>query len=279
MNEMQEKIDIEHYLRVIRKHRWTILTVFAVIFVSVLIFTFTATPIHQATVRLVIEKETPKVTSIQEVLTVDSSGLDYYQTQYKIIESRTVAREVIRRLQLEKNPEFTGSSGGGLLSAIIGGISEAENFVVSLLNTGDAKKSAAGAGEQEVYSPLTNAFIGRIKVSPIRNSRLVDVSFSAKDPVLAAQISNTIAKAYIDKNLEAKLHATQDAVAWLDSQVEQERKKVEGGRAYGRHCGQDVDQRCDQSDEGPARRSGRVRTASAQSLRDAGIADHAGAAE
>ena len=67
----------------------------------------------------------------------------------------------------------------------------------------------------------------RVKVSPIRNSRLVDVSFESRDPVLAAKIANTTARAYINLNLQTKLKATSDAVNWLNQQVELEKKKVE----------------------------------------------------
>ena len=73
MEIMDKKSSLQDYLRVIMKHRWTILTVFAVIFVSVTIFTFTATPIYRATARLIIEKDDHKVVSIQEVMSVDSS--------------------------------------------------------------------------------------------------------------------------------------------------------------------------------------------------------------
>jgi len=73
----------------------------------VAVHTFSATPIYQATSRIVIEKENPNVVSIQEVMAVDASGGDYYQSQYKIIQSRTVARDVIRRLHLEKSEEFS----------------------------------------------------------------------------------------------------------------------------------------------------------------------------
>ncbi|MCP4578504.1 MAG: hypothetical protein GY846_19695, partial [Deltaproteobacteria bacterium] len=102
-NRGEEHIDLRGYLRVLVKRRWTIITVFAVIFITVAIHTFTATPIYQSTTRLVIEKENPNVVSIEEVMAVDSSGTDYYQTQYKIIESRGVAREVISRLHLENS--------------------------------------------------------------------------------------------------------------------------------------------------------------------------------
>ena len=114
----EQEIDLRSYLRVIAKRRWTIMTFFIVVVCSVAIHTFTATPIYQATARIVIEKENPNLVSIQEVLAVDSTGQDYYQTQYKIIESRTVAREVIKRLGLDTNPEF--SAGPGQRAAVRG---------------------------------------------------------------------------------------------------------------------------------------------------------------
>jgi exopolysaccharide transport family protein len=217
-------INVYDYLRVIYKHRLTIMTVFSIVVASVAIFSFTATPIYQGTTRIIIEKENPKVVSFQEVMSVDSSGLDYYQTQYKIIESRAVANEVIKRLRLDQNSEFVSSPGpfGTIWEWIISPVT----YIKSLLKTKQAE-TLEGEGLVEPYSPFVGSFIRRVKVSPIRNSRLVDVSFEAKDPVMAARITNTLARAYIDLNLQTKLKATTDAVNWLNQQVEQERKKVE----------------------------------------------------
>ena len=96
----EEQIDLRDYFRVMFKRRWTIMAIFALVVLSVAVHTFTATPIYQASSRIVIEKENPNLVSIQEVMAVDATGSDYYQTQYKIIESRSVAREVINRMNL-----------------------------------------------------------------------------------------------------------------------------------------------------------------------------------
>ena len=216
-----KNVNLQDYLRVVLKHRWTIATVFAVVFVSVLIFTFTATPIYMGTARVIIEKENPKVVSMQEVMTVDSSGLDYYQTQYKIIESRSVAREVVRRLKLDQHEEFVPKPKEGLFYDIVYFIPNTIGYIASLFKTDEAAKKTKSD------SAIVNAFLQRVKVTPIRNSRLVDIGFEAKSPYMSAKIANTLAKAYIDNNLETKLRATQDAVAWLEGQIVTERKKVE----------------------------------------------------
>ena len=227
MEIKDKQANLYDYLRVIRKHRWTIATVLAVIFISIVIFTFTATPIYRSTVRLIIEKDDPKVVSIQEVMSVDSSGLDYYQTQYKIIESRSVAREVIKRLKLNESEEFVPKPKDTIIDNIRLAVSDTISFFESLLKMEKPPKFVDATGESVDESPLVSDFIDRIRVAPIRNSRLVDVGFEAKDPELSAKIANTLARAYIDLNLETKLRATQEAVVWLNSRIDEERKKVE----------------------------------------------------
>ena len=229
MEFIEEKIDIREYLRVIIKRRWIIMAILSLIFVTVVIHTFTATPIFEASTRIIIDKENPNVVSIQEVMAVDASGTDYYQTQYKIIESRSVARSVIRRLALDKSEEFFPKADDNFIVVMTGsvkdGISSAAGAVASLFVT-DMKKDDAEKKE-ESDSALVTAFLTRLKIEPIRNSRLVDIKYQAKDPAVAAKIVNTISDAYIDQNLETKLAAIQNAVKWLHSRIEEERKKVE----------------------------------------------------
>lgn len=229
-SQKQEQIDLRDYLRVILKRRWTIMTVFAIIVITVAIHTYTATPIYQATTLLIIEKENPNVVSIEEVMAIDASGTDYYQTQYKIIESRTVARVVIKRLHLEDSEEFFPKPKDDLITNLKQSMRETIQYwkdsIESLLKT-DKDEKVESTEEYDQDSSLVSDFIGRIEVSPIRNSRLLDLSFEAKSPVLATKIANTLARAYIDQNLEIKLSAIQDAVKWLHQRIEVERKKVE----------------------------------------------------
>jgi polysaccharide biosynthesis transport protein len=229
-SQTQEQIDLRDYLRVILKRRWTIIAVFAIIVITVVIHTYTTTPIYKATTRLVIEKENPNVVSIQEVMAVDSSGTDYYQTQYKIIESRSVAREAINRLNLKDSPEFFPEPKDDMISNLKRSIRETiqgwKESITSLLKS-EKEETPESTDAYSPDSTLVSDFIARIEVSPIRNSRLLDLSFEAKNPVLAAKIVNTLARAYIDQNLEIKLKAAQEAVKWLHQRIEVERKKVE----------------------------------------------------
>lgn len=223
-----QNIDIRNYFQIMMKRRWTIISVFSIIFVSILIYTLAATPIYQSTVRLVIEKENPNVVSIQEVMSVDASTSDYYQTQYKIIESRTIAREVINRLNLKNSEEFFPKVKETFLSNIKRSInqikSSVQDTILSIFRTAGHKEIQDQ--EENSDARLVTSFLGRINVAPIRNSRLVDLHFNAKNPKLAATIVNTLADVYIEKNLETKLKAAKKAVSWLHERVDEERAKV-----------------------------------------------------
>ncbi len=186
----EEEIDLRDYLHVVLKRRWTVITVFTVILITVTIHAFTATPMYEATTRIIIDRENPNVVSIQEVMAVNASGTDYYQTQYKIIESRTVVREVIKRLNLDENEEFFPKPKEGFISNLKRSALKTIAFwidsIISLLKKEEEETSEA-VEEYEPNSALVSAFISRIEIQPIRNSRLVDVAYFAKDPVLAAK--------------------------------------------------------------------------------------------
>jgi capsular exopolysaccharide synthesis family protein len=228
MNTEEQQIDIRNYLQVMMKRRWSIISVFTIIFVIVFMYTLTATPIYQSTIRLVIEKENPNVVSIQEVMSVDASTTDYYITQYKIIESRTIAREVIRRLNLKDSEEFNPKPRKTFLSTIKQRIKDIkvsiQTTLQSILRTGNQDKQLEIENSD---AQLVSAFLNRITVTPVRNSRLVDLHFTARDPGLAALAVNTLADVYIEKKLETKLKAVKNAVLWLHERVDEERKKVE----------------------------------------------------
>ncbi len=232
INEERE-VDLRSYLRVLSKRKGIIITAFCLILLIVTVQTFSETPIYRATARMVIEKENPNLVSIQEVMAVDSTGNDYYQTQYKIIESRAVARDVIQRLGLDTHPEFQPKDANDPVSRVKGWLRETVGFwkerVMSALNTGETAE-IPDSGEENERTPdtgLVSALIDRITVEPVRNSRLVDVSVEAADRDLAARIANEVVDAYIDRNLETKLRAAKDAVSWLTERIEDERRKVE----------------------------------------------------
>src|SRR4030095_10168894 len=186
-----------HYVKVLYMRRWTAATVFLVIFVGVLVHTFTATPRFEARTRLLIESDDPKVVSFKEVIDEGASKADYYQTQYSILESRALARKTIDTLGLWQSPLLQDSRWD-----IDGMIARAASSVWNALGHGPDPARSADVTETLAQSRLIDLFLEQLTIAPIRNSRLVDVKFRSSDPHIALRAANVRARAYIDQNLD-----------------------------------------------------------------------------
>src|SRR5215831_21384362 len=64
-------------------------------------------------------------------------------------------------------------------------------------------------------------------VEPRRNTRLVLIKVEQSDPVLAAEVANAVATAYVQYNLELKMKGASEAISWLTDEAKRLRTKVE----------------------------------------------------
>ena len=74
---------------------------------------------------------------------------------------------------------------------------------------------------------ILGAFLGRLAVKRVPNSRLIEVHFEAEDPQLAAQVVNAHLQNYVEENFRSKYDATTQASNWLSAELEELRIKVE----------------------------------------------------
>ncbi len=74
--------------------------------------------IYKATTRILIERGQRNILSVDSIFSVDSTGLDYYPTQYRILRSRAVAKRVLDHFQLQSQYEWAKDPVGTLLSQV-----------------------------------------------------------------------------------------------------------------------------------------------------------------
>jgi succinoglycan biosynthesis transport protein ExoP len=230
---MGDEVHLADYLRVLYKHRWMAFTAFVLVVLSTAVYTFTATPIYEATVQILIEAEDPNVVNFQEVLEQAQRTNEYYQTQYRILESRALARRTLDSLKLWAHPQFSreaaerqqesGWSPSAIFAAPVDAVSD---WLTGWLAPAPARE-LPGAGETVAQAEAIDRFLSHLTVSPVRNSRLVDVKFRSPDPQLAANIANSLARNYIEQNLELRLQSSKEATDWLAQQLAEQRRQVE----------------------------------------------------
>jgi capsular exopolysaccharide synthesis family protein len=117
---------------------------------------------------------------------------EYYETQYKIISSYKVAVAVVNQLGLDHDSGFLTNSPAGTAVKPI--------------------KVPEEAAAQTLR--------GRIRVEPVKESRLAVVKLEDADPERAQRILGTLIDTYISMNLENVLASTSQAVEWLQGQLD-----------------------------------------------------------
>jgi succinoglycan biosynthesis transport protein ExoP len=184
------------YLLILRKHQWLVLSFMLAVVTIVSIATFRMQPVYVASARIELGRENTSVLPFQ-----GSDSYDYMmdlenniETQAKILTSETLALQTIRNSSLA---------------------SEDSSEAIATGNLANQKRP-----------PELGAFLGSLSVRRVPNSRLMDVTFEATNPELAAQIVNAHIKNYIDQNRRSRFEATTSATTWLTDQLDELRIKM-----------------------------------------------------
>ncbi len=208
--------DLLSYWTVLRKRRWTVVAMLAVVFTVVLIATLKETPLYEAKALIEIEKENPNIVTAGDLFEIDSVNSTFLETQYKVLETESLSRRVIRDLKLDRLAEFNPP-----------------RHWWSLPQLGTTHSSAPPAtannpapDSDAVYNSL-KVFKDRLDIEPLKQSRLVEVSFESRDSVLAARVVNSLTSNYIDQNLELRWDAAEKASEWLSQQLVGVKVKLE----------------------------------------------------
>jgi capsular exopolysaccharide synthesis family protein len=201
----QHESHLWDYVHVLLRRRRAALAVFSAIVALATLRALLTRPVYEGTAQILIERSDPNVLNFKQVAQEDSSRDDYYQTQYKLLQSRSLARRVIEQLDLLNEPEYGGPREKQQIAAIL----------------------AQPQGQSREMEQAIDVFLGRLSVRPIRNSRLVTVSVESRRPELAAQATNALATLYILQSLELRVQTSSEAGKWLGTQIDEQRRKVE----------------------------------------------------
>jgi succinoglycan biosynthesis transport protein ExoP len=204
--------DLRAHGRMLWKRRWTVFSVLLVTLTAVLLYTIRQKPLYRAQAMLEIEQENPNIVTVERLFELRSVSPDYLETQYKILRSDTLARQVIEQVHLDRTKEFNPPP-------------HVWPWQVNAESArGAARASSPDSGDEQ---SVLRKFEDRLSVDPVRSSLLVRVSFDSENPERAARVVNAVAANYIQDNLRTHFEATEQASVWLSKQLDQLKIKLE----------------------------------------------------
>ena len=218
-------------LRALLRYRWIAVSVFAVVLIGAGVHTYSETPLYRAGARILIELEDERSLAVEGVGSVANSeySLDpepYFQTQYRILTGRELARRAVNRLDRRMMPEFDGSAppSKGVwwlrdrLRAFAG------RQLRWLRGVPEPLPPAPGALADESAADFITL---RVSVVPVKASRLVDVYFVSAEARTAAVVANALVDEYVQQNLELRQQSMGKSLEWLIEELARQQRTVE----------------------------------------------------
>jgi len=187
------------YWQLAMRHRWVALGIVSTCIVIGLTITLLMAPRYTAKAQLEISREQKRITNVQG-LESSQAGQDneFYATQYALLKVRPVAEKVARELRLGRSSAFFEAHGYRMGD-----------------NPADADRMAVGL------------LLKNIEITPLRTSRLVDVSYTSRSPQLSARIANAWVQAFIASNIDRQIASTADARRILEKRIGTLRERLE----------------------------------------------------
>jgi succinoglycan biosynthesis transport protein ExoP len=215
----------EHISRVLRKN-----VRFGLFFACgltglVLLYALLQRDYYKPTALLEIAPPSSGIKTVNEIESApEADNLDYFQTQVQILSSDALAVSVIRDLHLDKNLQVVGHQQN---------VAPSPSTAPGLPSYDAVPNELAILQEQLDLANLTpdesialERFRHNLSVNAVRNTRLIEISFSSHDPRLAQLVTNTLVTKFIDQNYKHRYTTTMQASAWLSSQLNDLRRKV-----------------------------------------------------
>jgi len=224
LDSTEETIHLRDYIEVVMRRKWLIISILFFIFISTLIFSLVAKKLYMASGTIEVSTEAQKVTKFEDVVNEQMLAQDFISTQEALLKSNTLAERVIDDLNLKNHPalvkddeEAEPSLTDRFKQYIKSFVQRDENQTFGNLSMEEALKD----------NKILKFFKENLKVSPRRNSMIIDVSFTSPDRQLSQKVVNHLMEEYVNWKMDQKVESSGKAREYLMKQIDRTKINLE----------------------------------------------------
>lgn len=202
------------YLHILQRRKWLVIAMIGLALMAALVGTLLVTPKYTAEARIEISREQKNVTNVEGVESEQvGRDLEFYQTQYALLEAESLAERVMRRMRLDTTASFWEAHG-------------VDPNGDTLFQRSSGR--ALSQGERDLRRrAVIELLLANVTITPIRGSALVDIGYTSADPALSAQIANVWAEEFIAQNVARRFDSTAEARRFLENRLSELRSRLE----------------------------------------------------
>jgi chain length determinant protein EpsF len=191
-------MSIKQLLRIVWARKWLVLGLLVLVSVGGTAYTLNLPKQYTAESAMVVEM---RLDPVLGALAPSLAAPGYLATQIDILKSERTAARVVKILGVERSPSAVAQWRDQTNAKI-----PLERYFANLLQRG-------------------------LSVEPSRGSNVINVSFSAQDPIFAQAAANAFVQAYMDISVELRVAPARQSAAFLDDQTKMLRANLEAAQA------------------------------------------------
>jgi uncharacterized protein involved in exopolysaccharide biosynthesis len=213
--------DMRDVLRALSDNKWLILGITALAIIVAFVITLSMTPTYRAEAIMKIEPEEENSISLNIRTSNESDMEQYYRTQYRLLQSKKMARRVIDALQLDA--QFSAQDAPTVKPFYADFIDKLKS---SLRQDTTSKNTLSKQENRSMGNSTEAVFLGGLTVSGLGKSHLVSISYESMEPELSANIVNSLTQQFIQMNLDSRLDSTSHAKVFLEDEMTAAKDKL-----------------------------------------------------
>ncbi|MGB9144393.1 MAG: polysaccharide biosynthesis tyrosine autokinase [Acidobacteriaceae bacterium] len=223
--QISNEFSLRDLLRILDRRRRILTLTVAAVFTLAVLACLLMTRRYQATGVFEMQKSSADSLDLEDMMSSAAGGASDslsvntdLETLVGILQSDTLALQVIRELNLQQNNDFKVTFTDRLIERATGWFEP------------KGRPDPAGASLENSpnrRSRLLKVFSKHLDVKVDSGTRLITVSFTNCDPKVAAAVTNHLIQALVDYTFQTKYKATAEVSDWLQSQLDDLRKQSE----------------------------------------------------
>jgi chain length determinant protein EpsF len=189
---------LTQYLRILWARKWVVLGLFLLVAAAGVAITLTMPRQYTAQTSLVVDiRIDPALGALAPAL----ASTSYMQTQIEILKSERVASRAVKILGVERSAAAVAQWRDATKAKI-----PLERYFADVLDRG-------------------------LSVEPSRGSNIINLTFSAPDPIFAQAAANAFAQAYMDVSVELRIAPARQSQTFLEEQTKSMRANLEAAQS------------------------------------------------
>jgi polysaccharide biosynthesis transport protein len=209
---------------ILRRRKWLLLAPMLLCPLLAYVAITQLTPRYTATGTLLYDASEYRLRELQSIQRVDPITDAVMTSQAEVLRGLPVVEQVMMRLNLLTSPEFNVALRPP--SWLRRGFAAVQGMVSAPETPPDSE--LPGPQLDPDRNATLNAVQTALTVTPVKTSHVLEVSFIAQDPVIAAAAVNIAMDVYIKSQLGAKYGAMAKADQWLRQRRDELRREVRG---------------------------------------------------